>query len=111
MTNRTAFFKRHGLPADYSPTMREVAKLADMPVEALRQVYKKGIGAYNTNPESVRVKGSFKKDASAPLSQKLSPQQWAMARVYAFVMRTQKVFYGADRHIAESYGLLDERNK
>ena len=73
MTNRTAFLKRHGLPADYSPTMREIAKLADMPVEALRQVYKKGIGAYNTNPESIRVKGTFKKDPSAPLSQKLSP--------------------------------------
>jgi hypothetical protein len=111
MTNRTAFLKRHGLPADYSPTMREIAKLADMPVEALRQVYKKGIGAYNTNPESVRVKGTFKKDPSAPLSAKLSPQQWAMARVYAFVQRTKKVFYGADRHIAEEYGLLDKRNE
>jgi hypothetical protein len=34
-----------------------------------------------------------------------------MARVYAFVQKTKKVFYGADRHIAESYGLLDEGNK
>jgi hypothetical protein len=111
MTNRTAFLKKHGLPADYSPSMREIAKLADMPVGALRQVYQKGMGAYHTNPESVRVKGTFKKDASAPLSQKLSPQQWSMARVYAFVQKTKKVFYGADRHIAESYGLLDEGNK
>jgi hypothetical protein len=86
--------------------MREIAKLADMPVGALRQVYQKGMGAYHTNPESVRVKGTFKKDASAPLSQKLSPQQWSMARVYAFVQKTKKVFYGADRHIAESFSLL-----
>jgi hypothetical protein len=106
MTNRTAFLKKHGLPADYSPSMREIAKLADMPVGALRQVYQKGMGAYHTNPESVRVKGTFKKDASAPLSQKLSPQQWSMARVYAFVQKTKKVFYGADRHIAESFSLL-----
>lgn len=106
LTNRTAFLRKHGLPADYSPSMREIAKLADMPVGALRQVYQKGLGAYHTNPESVRVKGSFKKDASAPLSAKLSPQQWAMARVYAFVQKTKKVFYGADRHIAESFSLL-----
>jgi|694.fasta_scaffold82890_4 hypothetical protein len=106
MTNRTAFLKKHGLPADYSPSMREIAKLADMPVGALRQVYQKGMGAYHTNPESVRVKGTFKKDASAPLSAKLSPQQWSMARVYAFVQKTKKVFYGADRHIAESFSLL-----
>lgn len=106
MTNRERFLRKHNLPADYSPTMREVAQLADMPVGALRQVYKKGLGAYHTNPESVRVKGSFKKDASAPLSAKLSPQQWAMARVYAFVMKTKPVFYGADKHIAEAFNLL-----
>jgi len=106
MTNRTAFLRKHGLPADYSPTMREVAKLADMPVEALRRVYKKGLGAYHTNPTSVRMKGSYKKNVDAPMSMKLSPQQWAMARVYAFVQKTQKVFYGADREIAEEFSLL-----
>jgi hypothetical protein len=29
-----------------------------------------------------------------------------MARVYAFVMKTAKVFRGADKHIAEEYSLL-----
>ncbi len=106
MTNRTAFLKRHGLPADTSLSLNEVASYAKMPVAALRKVYQKGLGAYHTNPESVRVKGTFKKDASAPLSVKLSPQQWAMARVYAFVMRTAKVFHKADREIAEQFRLL-----
>jgi len=106
MTNRTAFLRKHGLPADYSPTMREIAKLSDMPVQALRRVYQKGMGAYYTNPTSVRMKGSYKKNVDAPMSQKLSPQQWAMARVMAFVQKTKKVFYGADRHIAEEFSLL-----
>jgi hypothetical protein len=110
-TNREKFLKRHGFPMDYSPTMREIAKLSDMPVEALRLVYKKGVGAYYSNPESVRVKGSFKKDPEAPLSSKLSPQQWGLGRVYAFVMKTKKVFHGADRHIAEEFGLLNKRNQ
>lgn len=105
MTNRTAFLKRHGLPADTSLSLNEVASYAGMPVAALRKVYQKGLGAYHTNPESVRVKGTFKKDASVPLSRKLSPQQWAMARVYAFVMKTAKVFHGADKHIAEEFRL------
>jgi hypothetical protein len=105
-TNREKFLKKHGLPSDYSPTMREIAQLSDMPVQALRRVYQKGLGAYHTNPESVRVKGTFKKDPEAPLSRKLSPQTWGYGRVYAFVMRTKKVFYGADRHIAEEFGLL-----
>jgi len=105
-TNRELFLKKHDLPMDYSPTMREIAQLADMPVQALRRVYQKGLGAYHTNPESVRVKGSFRKDPDAPLSRKLSPQQWAMGRVYAFVMKTRKVFYDADREIAEEFGLI-----
>lgn len=105
MTNRTAFLKRHGLSSDTSLSLNEVASYAGMPVAALRKVYQKGLGAYHTNPESVRVTGTFKKDASAPLSRKLSPQQWAMARVFAFVMKTAKVFHGADKHIAEEFRL------
>ena len=105
-TNREAFLDRHGLPADTSLSLMEIAKLSGMPFSALKMVYNKGLGAYHTNPESVRLKGSFTKDPSAPLSAKLSPQQWGMARVYAFVMKTPKVFRGADKHIAEMYDLL-----
>ena len=77
-----------------------------MPFSALKRVYNKGLGAYHSNPESVRLKGSFQKDPSAPLSRKLSPQQWAMGRVYAFVMKAPQVFRKADREIAEMYDLL-----
>jgi hypothetical protein len=105
-TNREKFLAKHNLPRDESLSLHEIASYSRMPVAALRKVYEKGVGAYHTNPESVRLKGSFKKDASAPLSRKLSPQQWGMARVYAFVMKTPKVFAGADRHIAEDYSLL-----
>ena len=105
-TNREKFLKRHNLPLSTSLSLIEISKLAEMPMSALRMVYNKGLGAYHTNPESVRVKGTFKKDPSAPLSVKLSPEQWAMARVYAFVMKTPKVFRGADKHIAEMYHLL-----
>ena len=105
-TNREQFLAKHGLPKDTSLSLHEVASYSGMPVSALRKVYDKGLGAYHTNPESVRVQGSFKKDPSAPLSRKLSPQQWAMGRVFAFVMKTPKVFYDADRHIAEAHHLL-----
>jgi hypothetical protein len=106
MTNRERFLKKHGLPKDTSLDLKEISTLSGMPFSALKMVYNKGLGAYHTNPESVRLKGSFKKDPSAPLSMKLSPQQWGMARVYAFVMKTPKVFRGADKHIAELYDLL-----
>jgi len=105
-TNRLKFLRKHYLTSDTTLSIGEIASYSGMPAAALRRVYQKGLGAYHTNPESVRVKGTFKKDPSAPMSRKLSPQQWGMARVYAFVMKTPKVFYGADRHIAEQYRLL-----
>lgn len=105
-TNREMFLKKHGLPRDESLSLQEVASYSGMPIAALRKVYRKGLGAYSTNPTSVRMKGTFKKGVDAPLSQKLSAPQWAMGRVYAFVMKTRKVFYGADKHIAEEHRLL-----
>ena len=106
MTNRTDFLKKHNLPKDTSLSLMEISKLSGMPFSALKMVYNKGLGAYHTNPTSVRVQGTFKKNPNVPLSKKLSPQQWAFARVFAFVMKTPKVFYGADRHISEMYDLL-----
>ena len=48
----------------------------------LDKVYDRGIGAHKTNPSSVRnVKG-----VKGGPGKKMSPQAWAMARVYSFVM-------------------------
>lgn len=105
-TNREKFLAKHDLPADTSLSLDDISKLSGFPVKALKKVYRKGEGAYYSNPESVRLQGTFKKDPDAPLSMKLSPQQWAMARVFAFVMKTDKVFYDADKHIAEEFNLL-----
>lgn len=104
-TNRERFFAKHDLPKDASLSLNEIASLSGIPVGALRKVEKRGFGAYNTNPQSVRLQGTFQKGVNAPMSRKLSPQQWARARVYAFVMKTPKVFGKADKDIAEQYRL------
>lgn len=111
-TNRERFLAKHNLPADTSLSLREVAELSGMPLSALRLVYNKGLGAYASNPLSVRLKPgtsygrAYQKNVTAPMSAKLSAEAWGMGRVYAFVMRSPKVFSGADRHIAEMYNLL-----
>lgn len=106
ITNREKFLKRHNIPTRQSLSLQEISKLSGMPISALKKVYQKGLGAYYTNPTSVRMQGTFQKNVNAPMSKKLTPQQWAYARVYAFVMKTKKVFYTADREIAEEYKLL-----
>lgn len=87
-------------------SLLEISKLSGMPLNALRKVYDRGLGAYKSNPTSVRMKGTFKKGVDAPMSKKLSPQMWAYGRVYAFVMKTPKVFKDADKDIAEMYDLI-----
>ena len=106
LTNREQFLKKHNLPKDTHLSLSEISKLSKMPLTALRLVYNKGVGAYHTNPTSVRMKGTFEKNIPAPLDYKLSPEQWGMGRVFAFVNKSKKVFYDADRHIAEMYDLL-----
>lgn len=111
-TNREAFLRKHNLPRDTSLSLKEVAQLSGMPMSALRLVYNKGLGAYASNPLSVRLKPdtkygrAYQKNVQAPASAKLSAEQWGMGRVYAFVMKSPKVFHKADRHIAEMYNLL-----
>lgn len=34
-----------------------------------------------------------------------SPEQWAMGRVYSFVMRRKTTFGGVDKSIAEKYNI------
>jgi len=104
-TNRRKFLKKHNLSQDTSLSLPEIAALSKMPIQALREVFNRGIGAYKTNPISVRMKGTFKKGIDAPMSMKLPKEMWAYARVYAFVMKTPKVYYGADNDIREQFGL------
>jgi hypothetical protein len=66
-------------------SLSELAKISGYTKPTLQEVYNRGIGAYKTQPSSVRMKGSYKKGVNAPMSMKLSKQQWAMARVYSFL--------------------------
>jgi len=73
LTYKQKFNKKYGFPADTSHSISEIAKITKYKKAGLDVIYNKGVGAYKTNPASVRP--SVK-----------SPEQWAMARVYSAVM-------------------------
>jgi len=83
-THRQNFLKKYKLE-DKSYSLTELSKISGVKLSTLQEVYNRGIGAYKTNPTSVRLKGSFKKGVAAPMSQKLSKEMWAYARVYSFL--------------------------
>jgi hypothetical protein len=71
-------------------SIEDLADLSGYDIRILQEVYNRGIGAYQTNPTSVRMKGTFKKNVNAPMSKKLSKEQWAMARIYSFLNENPK---------------------
>jgi len=58
---------------------------AKVTLNTLEQVYDRGIGAYKTNPSSVRPSVS-------------SPEQWALARVNSFLYALKKGKYRSGKH-------------
>ncbi len=83
-THRHRFLMENMLE-DKPYSLTELAKISGYSKGVLQKVYNRGIGAYKTQPSSVRMKGTYKKGVSAPMSMKLSPQNWAFARVYSFL--------------------------
>ena len=78
---------------DVYQTLKSKADKSGMPVGALLEVYKKGLGAFYTNPSSPAKKGV----TNAP--------QWAYGRVRAFIEKRPTVYTGADNHIRLKYHL------
>jgi hypothetical protein len=84
--------------------LKEKSKTNNIPYTALVNVYRRGVGAWKTNPESVRLE-SGEKNYKASRAGKMGKEQWAMARVNAFIEKRNTVYYGSDNDIRLRYGL------
>ena len=106
-THRESVLEALGLPKDTSLSLEELADLTNLPLEALQEVYKRGVGAWKGNLSSVRLKRDFSKNPNTtkyPRSARLGKEQWAMARVFSFVDKG-KTAYTADADIVRRYNL------
>jgi hypothetical protein len=90
MTHRDQVFKKYNLDKNKSYSLSEISRITSIKKSDLEEVQKRGEGAWKTNIESVRVKGTFKKDPSAPRSAKLTAEQWGMSRIFAFINKLDK---------------------
>ena len=106
MTHRQSVLKLLGLPKDTTLSLEELAEHTDLPIEALQEIFNRGVGAWKTSISSVRLK-DFSKNPNLskyPRSARLGKEQWAMARVYSFVDKG-KTFHTADSDIARKYNI------
>lgn len=72
-TYKNRFNKKYGFASDEPHSLAEISKITGYKKSGLQTIFNKGIGAYKTNPSSVRPTVK-------------SPEQWAQARLYSAVM-------------------------
>ncbi len=73
MTYKQDYNRKYGFkPLSKSHSLKDISKTTGYELKGLKIIYNKGIGAFKTNPQSVRP-------------QVKSAEQWAMARVYASI--------------------------
>jgi hypothetical protein len=106
MTHKKDFLKLYGLPDNTMLSLEDISTITGIPSDALQAVYNRGIGAWKSNPQSVRIEATGEKMKNAPRQARMGKERWAAARVYSFIMKG-KTFETADRDIAEHYGLVD----
>jgi len=78
-TYKEKFNKKHGQPLNKSNSLADISKLSGYKLSGLKTIFRKGIGAYKTNPQSVRPNVK-------------TPEQWAFARTYASVNPSSKAY-------------------
>jgi hypothetical protein len=104
-THRELVLKSFGLPRSEHLSLDELSKKSGYPKSALQEVYNRGIGAWKNNISSVRLKSDFSKNpnlSAHPRSDRLSKEQWAMARVYSFIDKGT-TYHTTDSDIAKRY--------
>ena len=73
VTNKNKFNKKHNQPKDQSNSVAKSARLSGISTYQANKIVEKGMGAYKSNPKSVRPNVK-------------SARQWGIARLYSAVM-------------------------
>ena len=94
LTYKEKYNKKYDYPKNEGHSLTEISKDTGVSKKGLQKIYNKGVGAYKTNPQSVRP--SVK-----------SPEQWAQARVYSSVMGGKAAKIDAKELKMEKGGSLD----
>ncbi len=78
-TYKMKFNKKYKQPLQKSNTLTEISKLTGYKKSGLQTIFNKGVGAFKTNPQSVRP-------------QIKSAEAWGYSRVYASVNPSSKAY-------------------
>jgi len=94
-TYKQKFNKKFNQDKDESNSKAKMTKLTGIPKKVLDDVYDRGVGAYRNNPSSVRP-------------QVKSEEQWATARIYAFIMKAYDAVNKGKKKINQDQDLYEK---
>lgn len=86
LTYKQKFNRKYKQKLDESNTLKEISDKTGYKLSGLQTIYNKGIGAYKTNPSSVRPNVQSK-------------ERWAYARVYASIDKSSKAYKVDKSHL------------
>ena len=95
-TWKQKYNKKYGNDLDASNSLSDIAEHTGVSKKGIQKIYNKGIGAYKTNPSSVRPNVKSK-------------EQWAQARVYSAVMGGKASKVDKKELSMEKGGIMDSR--
>ena len=101
VTNKEKYNTKYKFAKGTAHSKSDISKKTGIPKRILDEVYDRGVGARKTNPESVRNVKTGKKPGGKSLKGKMSAEQWAMGRVYSFVMKQSGTWGRADKDLAD----------
>eukprot|EP01046_Picozoa_sp_COSAG06_P038308 COSAG06_NODE_4408_length_4291_cov_570.385019_5_plen_101_part_00 len=85
-TYKQQFNKKYKQPLNQSNSLKDISRLTGYKLSGLKIIFNKGVGAYKTNPSSVRPHVK-------------SGEQWAYSRVYAAVNPASKAYKIDKKHL------------
>lgn len=77
LTYKNKFNIKYGFKRDEPHSIAEIARLTGYKISGLQTIFNKGVGAFRTNPKSVRPHVK-------------SADEWGMSRLYASIDRSSK---------------------
>jgi len=90
MTFKGQFNKKYKQPLNKANGLNDIARLTKIKKSILQKVYNRGVGAHKSSPSSIRSKSGEKRPSGFSPSNRMTKEQWGIARVYGFVMGNKK---------------------
>ena len=89
-TFRNKFNLKYGFDKDESHSLYELSKITKIKFSILCDAYSRGLGAWKSNPQSVRSLDGSKRKRGYAKSNRMTAEQWGYGRVYSLIMCNPK---------------------